>query len=318
MQALPAKAMVIHMKYIQIPNTTLTVSNLILGCMRLSGLNQSEAETLLRTALDEGINHFDHADIYGGGQCESLFAKALGNTPSIREKLVLQSKCSIRKGFYDFSREYICSAVDGILQRLHTEYLDILLLHRPDPLMEPEEVADAFETLHRNGKVRYFGVSNQNPMQMELLQKYCGQKLIVNQLQMSLVHTPIIDGGISVNMKVEQSIDRSGSVYEYSRLKDIVLQAWSPFQKGMFEGSFLGDRQNYSELNRMIHELAEKYQVTDTAVAVAWLTRLPAGIQVILGTTRPQRIKDACAGSELPLTRQEWYRLYLAAGNILP
>lgn len=306
------------MKYIQIQGTDLRVSNIIMGCMRINSLDKQEAAALINTALDQGINLFDHADIYGGGECESLFADAVGMCPSVREKMVLQSKCSIRSGYFDFSKAHILEATDGILKRLRTDYLDILLLHRPDPLMEPEEVAEAFDALHTAGKVRYFGVSNQNPMQIELLQRYTGHKLIVNQLQMSVVHTPALDSGLAFNMAIDQSVERTGSIYEYSRLKGMTLQAWSPFQKGYFEGPFFLDREKYGKLNAVIDRLAEKYHVTNTAIAVAWLTRLPADVQVILGTTKPQRLTECCQGSELRLTRPEWYELYSAAGNMLP
>ena len=306
------------MKYIHISGTDLTVSNIVMGCMRLNSLSKAEAERLIRTAMEEGINLFDHADIYGGGNCEELFAEAVGMNPSIRDQMLLQSKCSIRDGYFDFSKEYILSAVDGCLKRLRTDHLDLFLLHRPDPLMEPDETAEAIESLHTSGKVRYFGVSNQNPMQIELLQKYTRQKLIVDQLQMSMVHTPVFDSGLAVNMKIDQSIDRTGGIYEYSRLKDITLQAWSPFQKGYFEGPVLGDYERYGKLNQMIDSLAGKYDVTNTAIAVAWLTRVPSNIQVILGTTNPQRLKDGCSGSDIPLTRKEWYGLYAAAGNMIP
>lgn len=306
------------MKYLHIADTDLTVSNIVMGCMRLNSLSKNEAEKLIRTAMEEGVNFFDHADIYGGGSCEELFAEAVGMNETIRDKMLLQSKCSIRDGYFDFSKEYILEAADGILKRLRTDHLDLLLLHRPDPLMEPEEVAEAIEALHSSGKVRYFGVSNQNPMQIELLQKYTGQKLVVDQLQMSIVHTPVFDSGIAVNMQIDESIDRTGSIYEYSRLKGITLQAWSPFQKGYFEGPFFNDNEKYGKLNEAINRLAEKYGVTNTAIAVAWLTRVPSGIQVILGTTKPQRLKDGCAGSDIPLTRKEWFTLYAAAGNMIP
>lgn len=306
------------MKYIQIEGTDLRVSNIIMGCMRISDLSVKETETLIRTALEQGVNLFDHADIYGGGACEEQFAKAIGMNASVRQQMFLQSKCSIRDGYYDFSDEYLTQAVEGSLKRLNTDYLDLLLLHRPDPLMDPAEVAQTLEKLHAAGKVRYFGVSNQNSMQIELLQKYLSFKLVVDQLQMSVVHTPVFDSGIAVNMGIEQSVDRTGSIYEYSRLKGITLQAWSPFQKGYFEGPFFLDQAKYGKLNAVIDRLAAKYQVTNTAIAVAWLTRSPANIQVILGTTKPQRMIDGCAGSEIPLTRKEWFEMYIAAGNMLP
>ena len=314
------------MKQIEVGKSGIKASNVVLGCMRLKGKTPKEAEPIIRTALEEGINYFDHADVYGRdgyrGECEEIFGKAIGlSNPAVRESMYIQSKCGIVKsetGAYDFSKEHILSAVDGILKRLGTEYLDFLLLHRPDSLMEPEEVAQAFETLYTAGKVRHFGVSNQNPMQVELLQKYVPYKLEVNQLQLSIAHCPMIDSGISVNMGASQSVDREGSVLEYSRLKDMTIQAWSPFQKGFFEGPFLGDMEQYGELNKTIDRIAEKYGVTNTAIAVAWITRHPANIQVILGTTNPQRIKDACKGSDIPLTRDEWYEIYQKSGKILP
>lgn len=306
------------MQYISIPGTDLRLSNIVMGLMRLNSLSRKEAEKLIQTALDNGINLFDHADIYGGGACETLFAEAVNMNPYNRKRFILQSKCAIRNGLYDFSKTHIISSVDGILSRLKTDYLDILLLHRPDPLMDPQEVAEAIEELHERGKVRYFGVSNQNPMQIALLQKYIKQRLIINQLQLSVVHTPVIDSGIAVNMHIDQSVDRTGSIYEYCRLQDITIQAWSPFQKGFFGGPYLGDYENHAELNAVTEQIAEKYNVSPTAVAVAWLTRMPAGVQVILGTTKPERIVDGCKGSALCLTREEWYGLYKAAGNIIP
>ncbi|GAA0070052.1 aldo/keto reductase family oxidoreductase [Clostridium sardiniense] len=308
------------MKYLNISNTELKSSNIIMGNMRINELSLDGAEKLIRTAMDEGINFFDHADIYGSGECEEMFSTAIKMNSDIREKMILQSKCGINtKGnYYDLSKDYILNSVDGILSRLKTDYLDILLLHRPDTLVEPEEVAEAFSKLKESGKVKHFGVSNHNPAQIELLQKYTDEKLIINQLQFGAAHTNIVDSGIAVNMDIDQSFDRDGSVLEYCRLKDITIQAWSPFQHGFFNGVFLGDMEKFPELNQTINELAEKYGVTSTSIATAWITRHPANIQVILGTTKPSRIIDACKGSEIPLTREEWYKIYKAAGNMVP
>ncbi|MDQ6420613.1 aldo/keto reductase [Paenibacillus sp. LHD-117] len=306
------------MKYIPIAKTDLQVSNLILGCMRIMQLTLQETETLIRTAMEENINFFDHADIYGGGECETHFSQAIGMNASLREKMIIQSKCGIRKGYFDFSKEHILASVDGILNRLNTDYLDILLLHRPDALVEPEEVAEAFDQLQTSGKVRHFGVSNHTPMQIELLKKYVKQPLVVNQLQYSITHTKLIDSGIALNMNVDQSVNRDGGILDYSRLHDITVQAWSPFQKGFFNGPFLGDLEEYPELNALIDTLADKYGVTNTAIAVAWITRHPANIQVVLGTTNVGRLKDSCQGSDIPMTREEWYGIYKAAGNIVP
>jgi predicted oxidoreductase len=306
------------MKMIPIANTDIQASNVVLGCMRIKQLSLQETETLVRTAMEENVNFFDHADIYGGGECESHFSQAIGMNASLREQMIIQSKCGIRKGFFDFSKEHILSSVDGILQRLNTDYLDILLLHRPDALVEPEEVAEAFDLLQASGKVRHFGVSNHSPMQIELLKKSVKQPLVANQLQFSIAHTPIVDSGIALNMNIDQSVNRDGGILDYSRLNDITVQAWSPFQQGFFKGPFLGDLENYKELNEYIDALAAKYNVTGTAIAVAWITRHPANIQVVLGTTNVGRLKDSCQGSDIPLTREEWYGIYKAAGNMVP
>ena len=305
------------MKTITLNNTNLSIPEIGMGCMRIVELENADAvKSWVDTALEHGINFFDHADIYGKGRCEELFGQIL--TPSLREKIILQSKCSIRPGIaFDFSKEHILNSVDGILKRLNTEYLDILLLHRPDTLMEPEEVADAFRILKENGKVRHFGVSNQTPMQMELLSKYCDEPLLINQLQLSIAHCPMINSGINANMYNDSGINRDGGILEYCRLKDITIQAWSPFQYGMFEGIFLGN-EKFAELNKVIDNFAEKYNVTNSAIAVAWILRHPAGIQTIVGTTNKDRIAQISKASEIRLTREEWYALYMAAGNKLP
>lgn len=289
-----------------------------LGCMRINSLEQKEADHLLHTALEHGVNFFDHADIYGGGKAESFFAQALPMTPSIREKILIQSKCSILPGVaYDCSKEHILESVDGILKRLNTEYLDILLLHRPDALVEPEEVAEAFHILKNSGKVRHFGVSNHSSRQIALLERFLGEKLIIDQLQLSIAHCPMIDAGLNVNIANDRAADRDGEVLDYCRLNDITIQAWSPFQYGMFQGTFLGS-EKFPELNAKINELAEKYDATPNAIAVAWILRHPAGIQAIVGTTSAQRLEGICKAGEFQLTRKEWYELYLAAGKDLP
>lgn len=289
-----------------------------LGCMRINSLSEREANRLLETALENGVNFFDHADIYGGGEAERFFAQALPMTPSVREKVLLQSKCSILPGVaYDCSKEHILQAVEGSLKRLRTEYLDVLLLHRPDALMEPEEVAEAFRMLKESGKVRRFGVSNHNPGQMALLEQACGEKPLVNQLQLSIAHCPMIDQGLNVNIESEPAAVRDGGVLDYCRLKGITIQAWSPFQYGMFQGTFLGN-EKFAALNAKIDELAEKYHATPNAIAIAWILRHPANMQAIVGTTNAERLKGICKAAEIVLTRQEWYQLYCAAGKKLP
>ncbi|MBS4957749.1 MAG: aldo/keto reductase [Clostridium sp.] len=305
------------MKKISMANGNITASEIGLGCMRIADLDKKKVNNLINTALDCGINFFDHADIYGKGKSEEIFSESISLTPSLREKIIIQSKCAIRPGMYDYSKEHILNSVDGILKRLKTDYLDILLLHRPDTLMEPEEVSEAFEKLYNEGKVRNFGVSNHNSMQIELLNKYLKNKITINQLQFSIMHTGIIDSGLNVNMKNSPSIDRDSSILEYCRLNDITIQAWSPYQYGFFEGTFI-DNPKFPELNKKLKELAEKYNVSSTAIATAWILRHPAKIQTIVGTTNENRLKDICTASNVNLTRQEWYEIYLSAGNMLP
>ncbi len=305
------------MKNVPIANCDLAASEISLGCMRISELTNADISTLIHAALDAGINFFDHADVYGGGQSEAKFAEALGMTPALRETMILQTKCGIQRGYFDFSKAHILEAVDGSLKRLQTDYIDVLLLHRPDALVEPEEVAEAFTTLENSGKVKYFGVSNQNPMQIELLKKFVKQPIIFNQLQLSITNTGMIDAGINVNMEIDPSINRDGSILDYCRLNEITIQPWSPFQYGFFEGVFL-DNPKFPELNQKIDELAAAKGVTNTAIAIAWLLRHPAHMQPIIGTTNPQRVKDSCKASGVTLTRPEWYEIYRAAGNRLP
>lgn len=305
------------MKNIQLGNSDLEVSNIALGCMRMDQLSTKDAAVVINNALDSGVNFFDHADIYGGGKSEEVFAEAIGMSPSVREKMYLQTKCGIRNGSFDFSKEHILEAVDGSLKRLKTEYIDVLLLHRPDALVEPEEVAEAFTQLEQSGKVRHFGVSNQNPTQVELLKKYVKQDLIANQMQLSIMHTPMIDAGLNVNMGHDPAIVRDSGVIDYSRLTNMTIQAWSPFQYGMFEGVFVGN-DKFPELNAKLQEIAEKYNVTDSAVAVAWILRHPAKMQTIIGTMNPERLSGIAKASDIEITREEWYELYRAAGNKLP
>nr|WP_297935115.1 aldo/keto reductase [uncultured Blautia sp.] len=305
------------MKNLIIGDTNLEVSEVGLGCMRITELqDKKEVRNLIDTAMDQGIDFFDHADIYDGGHAEEVFGEVV--EPAMRQNMIIQSKCGIIPGkAYDFSKEHILRSVEESLKRLRTDYLDILLLHRPDTLMEPEEVAEAFELLEKSGKVRYFGVSNQNSMQIELLNKYCGNRIKINQLQFSIAHCDIVDSGLNVNVHSEAGANRDGSILEYCRLKDITIQAWSPFQYGMFEGVFLNN-EKFPKLNKLVDELAEKYQVTNNAIAVAWILRHPARIQPIVGTTNKNRLTDICKASEVKLTREEWYALYMASGKVLP
>jgi predicted oxidoreductase len=246
-----------------------------------------------------------------------LFADAIGMNDDVRETIILQSKCGIRKGMYDFSKLHILQSVDGILKRLRTDYLDVLLLHRPDALAEPEEVAEAFDLLESSGKVRHFGVSNHNPMQIQLLQKSVKQPIVANQLQLSITNATMISSGINVNMENDAAVNRDGSVLDFCRLHDITIQPWSPFQYGFFEGVFIGS-DKFPELNRKLDEIAERYGVSSTTIAIAWLLRHPARMQPVIGTMNIQRLIDCCRASDIELTREEWYEIYRAAGNRLP
>lgn len=308
-------------KSYRLPQTELVASSVILGLMRIPSLTDAEIRALVGAAREVGITMFDHADIYGTHrhECEERFGAALSLTPAEREQLLIQSKVGIRKGYFDFSAEHILTTVDESLAALRTDYLDVLLLHRPDTLVEPEEVAQAFTALKDAGKVRNFGVSNHTPGQIELLRAYVEQPLIVNQVQLSITHAPIIASGLAANMAgVDQSVDRDNGILDHARRTGITLQAWSPYQRGFFNGVFIGDRENHAELNDVLDELSKTHGVTPTGIATAWITRHPANIQVVLGTTKPERVVEAAAGSDVTLSREEWYRLYRAAGHLLP
>lgn len=305
------------MRTMKLGASTLNVPVVAVGCMRLHALSSQDAQQFLHTALEQGANFFDHADIYGQGRSEEIFAEAMQMSPSVREGLILQSKCGIRPGMFDFSKEHILNAVDGSLRRLRTEYLDVLLLHRPDALVDPEEVAEAFDALKASGKVHGFGVSNQKPMQIELLKKFVNVPLVANQLQLSITNATMISQGINVNMENDAAIDRDGSVLDYCRLNDITIQPWSPFQYGFFEGVFLGNPK-FPELNQALERVADAHQVTPTTIVIAWLLRHPAHLQPVTGTTNPGRLTDCLTASDVVLSRQEWYEIYRAAGNVLP
>ena len=310
------------MKTFTLPGTDMVVPNVVLGMMRIADMSDDAVRELVHTARDAGITFVDHADVYGNELhgCERRFAEAVGLTPSEREATIIQTKCGIvREGpYFDFSSAHIIESVNGSLAALGTDYVDILLLHRPDALVEPDEVARAFDELSAAGKVRAFGVSNHTPGQIELLRRHVSQPLVANQLQLSITHAPMVAQGAAANMQaLDQSVVRDQGVLDYCRLHDITVQAWSPFQAGFFTGTFL-DSPEYPELNAVISRLAAAYQVPPIAIATAWITRHPAGMQVVLGTTRPDRVTAAAAGSDLPLTRAEWYELLRAAGYRVP
>lgn len=300
-----------------IGQTGIQATRIALGCMRMSDLKGKQAEEVVGTALDLGINFFDHADIYGGGLSELRFRDAIKHLNVNRDKMIIQSKCGIREGYFDFSKEYILSSVDGILERLGTEYLDFLILHRPDVLVEPDEEAEAFTKLRAEGKVKHFGVSNQNRFQMELLQSYLDEPLAVNQLQLSPAHTPMFDAGLNVNMLNKASIEHDDGIVDYCRLKRVTIQAWSPFQIDLSRGLFV-NHPDYKELNETIAKLAKNYNVSSEAIVIAWILRHPAKMQAIVGSMNPSRLKAIDKANDIALTRKEWYDIYRSAGNILP
>ena len=308
------------MKYIPFGQADKELSEIVLGMMRIKDKSVKEVEELVETALSVGINAFDLADIYGRGRCEELLGLVLKNRPDLREEMWIQSKCGIRIEeftYFDFSKDYIIKSVDGILQRLKIDHLDSLLLHRPDALMESDQVAEAFDLLYKQGKVRDFGVSNQNPMMMELLKKDVKQPLAVNQLQLSAAFTPGFESGFHVNMEDSQAAMRDGSIFEYCKLHDVVIQAWSVLQFGYFKGNFVGN-EKFQQLNQVLNRLALKYGVSPSAIAIAWVLRYPAKMQAVVGTTNPKHLIEASQASHVNLTRKEWYEIYLAAGNDLP
>ncbi|GAA4425971.1 aldo/keto reductase [Georgenia halophila] len=310
------------MKTFTLPGTDMTVPNVTLGLMRIQEKSDEEIRTLLRTAVDSGITFLDHADVYGTEPhgCERRFAEAMQLSSAEREQLTIQTKAGIVKDgpYFDFSYDHLMESVNGSLEALGTDYIDILLLHRPDALVEPEEVARAFDELSAAGKVRAFGVSNHTPGQLGLLRKHVDQPIVANQLQLSVTHAPLVAQGAAANMQaLDQSIGRDNGTLDYCRLHDITVQAWSPFQSGFFTGTFLGSS-DYPELNAVIDRLAAKYDVPAIAIATAWITRHPARMQVVLGTTNPERVAGAARGSDLPLTRAEWYEMFRAAGYTVP
>lgn len=305
------------MKTIDLGKSGFNSSEIILGCMRIDQMSVEQLASYVDTAISAGITLFDHADIYGKGYCEELFGNMLATQAGLREKIQIQSKCSIRPGYYDFSKEHILTSVDKSLKRLQTEYLDVLILHRPDTLMEPEEVAEAFDVLQTSGKVRNFGVSNFNSMQIELLKSCVQQPLLVNQLQFSIMHSGMVNSGIQANTVFEGSVDRDGSILEYCRLKNITIQAWSPFQYGFFDGVFI-DNDKFPELNAVMGRISQEKGVSKSVIAVAWILRHPAKIQTIVGTTNAERLKDICTAGKVEISRSEWYEIYRAAGNMLP
>lgn len=317
------------MQTIKIGQTNWEAANVALGIMRMGTLPVEDCTKALLAAHEAGINFIDSADIYGRdpklgrGSSEIHFGQALKQSGLKRSDFFIQSKGGLYADEtgqitrYDSSKKHLIKSVDGILQRMGIDYLDSFLIHRPDPLMEPDQIAAAFDELQQAGKVRHFGVSNFNPQQIELLQQVCSQHLLIDQLQFSIMHTGMIDFGLHTNMTDPASISHDGGLLEYLRCKHMTIQTWSPFQYGTFAGTFI-DNEEFHELNVVLKQLAYKYHVSKNAIAVAWILRHPAKMQVLLGTMNPQHILDSAKGSDVTLTAQEWYDVYLAAGNTLP
>ena len=309
------------MKELKIGPRNTPVPSIIQGCMRIDNMSVDEVDALIKTDIDLGITFFDHAECYANTYCEELFGKALAKTKGLRDKIILQTKCGIVKDpdgtYYDASKDYIIKTVHDALKRLGTDRIDYFLLHRPDALMEPEEVAAAYDYLYTEGTVLQFGVSNQNPSQIELLKKYVKQPLEINQLQFSIMASGMVDLGINVNTSFNGAVVRDSNVLDYCRLNDITIQAWSPFQYGFFEGVFL-DNPKFAALNKVIDKIAKNHKVSNSAIAVAWILRHPANMQVIIGSTNKARIQKIAPGANVELSRKEWYQIYVAAGNELP
>lgn len=307
------------MRTIKLGTSDLQVPVVAVGFWRLNrNTDVKTAEDFIKTAIENGANFFDHADIYGGGEAEKIFSEAIGMNDSIREQIMIQSKCGIVPGVsFDFSKKHILESVDGSLKRLGTDYLDVLLLHRPDTLMEPEEVCEAFDILKANGKVRNFGVSNENIWQMEFLRKNLNVPLVANQMQLSIAHCPMIQSGLNVNMFNDSAVERGSGIIEYCRLNKITIQAWSPFQHGFAKGTFI-DNPDFPELNNKLSEIAEKYGVSKTTIVMSWLLSHPAKIQPITGTLKKERMLECLKAADITLSREEWYAIYMSAGNILP
>ena len=309
------------MKYVEFGAEKNQASEIVIGMMRIAEMSTKEVAALIDAGLECGINFLDTADIYARGKSEEILGKVFAENPALREKVILQSKCGIRIDedftWFDFSKKYILEAVEGSLKRLQTDYLDCLLLHRPDALMEPEEIAEAFAELYKAGKVKNFGVSNFNPMMMAMLNEFVEFPLVTNQVQLSVAHTPMLDAGFQVNMHWDGAAMRDGGILEYCHLNNIVIQTWSSLQYGYFEGVFLGS-EKYPKLNAVLNRIAKEKDVTPAAVALAWILKYPAKMQAVIGTTKPARVKESAAAADIELTKKEWYEIYLSAGNKLP
>ncbi len=293
------------------------MKKIALGCMRISDMSVEDLSNLIITAIENGITLFDHADIYGRRKSEELFGKVLKDNPNLRKQIKIQSKCGISKGYYDLSKDYIINQVKESVRLLNCDYLDTLLLHRPDALVDYKEVNEAFKYLYDNGIVKSFGVSNMNPYQIQLYKKYVEFDITVNQIQFSLVHSYILNQGMFFNTSDNEAIDHSSGILEYCQLNDIQIQAWSSLMASWEDGTFI-DNPKYEKLNQKLQELADEYNVNKNAIAIAWILKHPANIVPIVGTTSIEHLKQICEAQNINISKKQWYDLYLATGHCLP
>lgn len=310
-------------------------SQIAYGCMGLGGgwnnnpvTNEhiQQAYDVINTALESNINVFDHADIYTFNKAEIAFGSVLKQTPSLRDDMFIQSKCGIRfedelaPGRYDFSSEWITHSVNGILKRLHTEKLDMLLLHRPDPLMDLHELAESLEFLNAAGKFDYLGVSNMNLHQIRFLQSALNMPIVANQIEMSLAKLDWLNDGVLVGNDGIQNVDFVSGTLEHCQMNNIQIQAWGCLAQGRYsEAGLHSDNANTRNTAQLVLNLSEKYQVPSEAIVLAFLLRHPANIQPIIGTTNLDRIRASALATTVSLSREDWYQLFVTSrGHALP
>ncbi|MBL4763848.1 MAG: aldo/keto reductase [Colwellia sp.] len=295
------------MQNIQLKNSNIITSRLIYGCMRIAGDNSSQdrakGKHAIQAALDVGYNHFDHADIYGGGECESLFGELLKASPSLRDNIIITSKAGIRVGdrpnvgdpkCYDFSADYLTKQVEISLKRLNTDYLDLFLLHRPDYLFNAQDVANTLMQLKQSGKVKHFGVSNFSPSQVSLLQSALGEPLLVNQIEINIHNINSFSDG-----SLDQCQQLGITPIAWCPLGGVVYPAWGNTFSPVTE-------------QRIEDELATqalKYACQPWQLILAWLLKHPANICPIIGSTTPERIYAAQEALTLVYSHEDWYRL---------
>lgn len=297
-------------------------SRIIQGLMRINEMSIEEVKSLIEFDLEHGINFFDTSNIYGNGVSESKIGEVLKLNPSLRSKMIIQSKCGIyldekNKSYYDLSKETIIKSCNDTLKRLNTTYLDYFLLHRPDIFLDNKEVAEAFNILYKEGKVHHFGVSNFSKELIDYLEEEVKEKIEVNQLQLGLGHTLLLSDVFNYNTAFYKHNAFAGDLFFYLKRKNINLQCWSPYQYGMFEGNILHN-EKFKETNLLLEQLASKYQVNKSSICLSFLLMLGENVSVVIGTTNKQHIIDSIDALKVKLTKVEWYNLYRSANNLLP